>query len=126
MKETRLLVLAVLAVAALAALFTRSNALMDRSAAVTAEPLETQVVRASIRDGAFVPAVIRVRAGTTVSWRNEVDIPHTVTGSGGSWDSGVIQPGGSYSRKFDATGTFGFYCVPHPEMTGSVVVGGGR
>jgi plastocyanin len=117
------MMLALLGILALAALFTRSDALMQRRGSRTADPVDQQVVRASIRGGRFVPSVVRVAAGTTVVWRNEDNMPHTVTGRDGSWDSGMIQPGGTYSRKFDRTGTFAFYCVPHPDMKGSVVVG---
>jgi plastocyanin len=120
------MMLLLLALLALAALFTRSDALMERSGSSNAEPLEQQVVRASIRGGRFVPSVIRVAAGTTVVWRNEDNMPHTVTSTDGSWDSGTIQPGSTYSRDFERTGTFGFYCVPHPDMRGSVAVSAGE
>ena len=120
MKQTRLLILAILAVLALALLFTRSDALTERRSSIPEEGSAQVVVK--MRAGAYVPATIRVKAGTTVVWKNEDQIPHTVTATDGSWDSGMIQPGGSYSRKFERTATAAFYCIPHPDMRGSVVV----
>ena len=129
MKQTRLLVLVVLAVLALAVLFTKSDALIEkRSSDGIGRPLFDSddpsglVVQVAIRGGAYIPATVRVKAGTTVVWKNEDQMPHTVTASDGTWDSGIIQPGGTYSRRFMGEGGFAYYCVPHPEMRGSVVV----
>jgi plastocyanin len=124
-KRRRILMIVLLLVLGAAVLFTRSDALVRMAqVAVVEQPAEQQVVRASIRGGAFVPARIQVAAGTTVVWKNDDDVPHTVTATNRSWDSGMIQPGGTYSRKFDRAGTFSFFCVPHPNMTGAVGVRG--
>jgi plastocyanin len=77
---------------------------------------------ASIVDFAFDPASVQVSTGTTVTWTNRGQAPHTVTGSGGSFDSGMIAAGGTYARTFDSPGTFAFACTFHPDMTGTVVV----
>src|SRR4051812_13474418 len=56
---------------------------------------------------AYSPNPINVAVGGTVTWTNADSIAHTSTGNGGTWDSGVIAPGGRFSRAFPTTGTFG-------------------
>jgi plastocyanin len=81
-----------------------------------------QPVRAAIRNLAYEPARIVVDAGTTIVWRNEDPVEHTVTATNRSWDSGTIRPGGTWQRTFDTPGRYEFFCVPHPFMTGVVIV----
>lgn len=75
----------------------------------------------------FTPGTLEVEIGTTVRWENHSSEVHTVTsGSGGSadgvFDSGNISPGGSFTYTFDETGTFDYFCIPHPNMTGTIEV----
>jgi plastocyanin len=51
-------------------------------------------------------------------------VPHTVTAENGLFDSGVLDPGESYTVDFDGQGTVAYYCSLHPEMRGSLTVGG--
>ena len=60
--------------------------------------------------------------GSTVTWRNAGEAPHTVTASDGSFDSDMIAAGGSWARTFEAAGTFRYVCSFHPEMEGVVEV----
>ena len=79
-----------------------------------------------IQDFYFSPAPIIVEPGTTVTWVNQGQAPHTVTHTGGAFDSGTLQPGESYSYTFNEAGTsYAYYCRIHPDMTGTIVVGGG-
>lgn len=78
--------------------------------------------RAGMRSFAFTPAQIEVAAGTTVEWKNEDAMAHTVTAADGSFDSGPVEPGATWRRKFDTPGTYPFACTPHPFMKGTVVV----
>jgi plastocyanin len=75
----------------------------------------------SIVDFAFEPATLQVAAGETVVWTNDGLAPHTVTGDFA--DSGVLNPGQTFSHTFDAEGAFDYVCAIHPDMTGSVTVG---
>ncbi|MGH7718943.1 MAG: hypothetical protein ACREON_08905, partial [Gemmatimonadaceae bacterium] len=75
-------------------------------------PLDARVVGTvvvAIQNFTFLPADLRIRRGTTVTWVNcepgGID-PHSSTSDGGVWDSGLIPPGGTYSRTFDVVGTF--------------------
>ena len=78
-----------------------------------------------IQDFYFSPAPITVEPGTTVTWVNQGQAPHTVTHTGGAFDSGTLQPGESYSYTFNQAGTYAYYCQIHPDMTGTIVVSGG-
>ena len=68
----------------------------------------------------FVPTTVSVKRGTSITWTNNDVSAHTVTGSG--WDSGMLQPGQSYTRRFDANGSFDYRCTIHPTMQGTVNV----
>jgi plastocyanin len=71
---------------------------------------------------AFDPASVTVHVGTTVTWTNNDTVPHTVTATDGSFNSGNLNPGESFSFTFDGAGTFDYICNYHPNMTGTIVV----
>jgi plastocyanin len=79
----------------------------------------------SIQDFNFSPAQLTVQPGTTVTWVNQGNAPHTVTWDDGSFDSGRLQPGESFSHTFESPGTVAYHCEIHREMTASVTVRGG-
>jgi plastocyanin len=79
----------------------------------------------SIVDFAFQPASVEVAAGSTVTWTNTGQAPHTVTADDGAFDSGQLAPGASFSQTFDTAGTFTYHCNIHPQMTGTIIVTGG-
>ncbi len=79
-------------------------------------------VRVDIADLVFEPTAIQVAAGTTVDWTNRGAAPHTVSAADGSFDSGVLDAGGSYSRTFETTGSYGYLCQVHPTMTAVIEV----
>jgi plastocyanin len=80
------------------------------------------IVRAAMRQLKFTPDTIEVRAGTTIEWRNDDQLAHTVTADDAGWDSGLLDPGGTWQHTFDRPGSFPFHCTPHPFMKGVVVV----
>jgi plastocyanin len=92
---------------------------------VTSAGAQSNQQTVSIRDFSFEPAQLSVEPGTTVTWTNEGNEPHTVTADNGLFDSGVLYPGDSYSVQFDGMGTVSYYCTLHPSMTGGITVGGG-
>src|SRR5215212_4591294 len=77
----------------------------------------------SIEDS-YDPADVAIASGDTVTWTNEDEEPHTVTADDGSFDSGVLNPGDTYTVTFLGSGTLTYYCTLHPWMVGSVTVGG--
>jgi plastocyanin len=75
-----------------------------------------------IQGMAFTPSAITVKAGTSITWTNNDGVAHTVTSNTGLFDSGTINPNGTYSHLFSTAGTFPYKCTIHPSMTASVVV----
>lgn len=73
-------------------------------------------------DNAFEPATVVVAAGQPVKWTNHGALPHTVTSSDQSFDSGVMEPGAEFRMSFDVPGSYPYICTLHPEMTGTVNV----
>lgn len=93
------------------------------------EAAEPRVVAAAngavtITDFEFSPATVNVNVGDSVTWLNRGPTVHTATADDGSFDSGNLTRGKSYSRKFTKAGTVSYLCTPHPFMKGKVVVGG--
>src|SRR5215210_8349789 len=76
----------------------------------------------SIQDFFFDPDQITVAPGTTVTWVNDGEEPHTSTADDGTWDSGTLQPGESYSFTFDEPGDYSYLCEIHPDMTATINV----
>ena len=72
----------------------------------------------------FGPATIRVAVGTTVTWTNRDDIPHTVvsTDDPRAFKSQVLDTEEKFSYTFAKAGTYPYFCSVHPKMVGTVVV----
>ncbi len=71
---------------------------------------------------AFVPLTLTVKAGTTVTWTNRDEEPHTVAASDGSFRSPGMGTGATFAHTFASAGTFDYVCSIHPMMHGTVVV----
>src|SRR4030095_5771709 len=69
----------------------------------------------------FGPQESKVKAGTTVTWTNDDDIPHTVV-SPNNFRSKALDTDGTYSFTFTTPGTYKYFCSLHPQMTGTIVV----
>jgi plastocyanin len=74
------------------------------------------------RDFMFAPTSMTVTAGSTVTWTNKDDEPHTVVSDTGLFRSGAMDTNESFSFKFDKPGTYHYACSIHPRMVGTVVV----
>src|SRR5215216_7459540 len=70
------------------------------------------------------PTDAAIEPGSTITWTNNGALPHAVTADDGSFDSGRLNPGDSYTVAFDGQGTVTYHCAIHPNMVGSVTVGG--
>jgi plastocyanin len=76
-----------------------------------------------IKNFRFKPAHITIKRGTRVRWINKDPHPHTATANKkGSFDSGRLGKGQSYTHTFKSAGKKGYFCEIHPFMKGSVVV----
>ncbi len=92
--------------------------------ALSAGPAWTTESQVKIDNFTFNPPKITIKAGTTVTWTNEDDIPHTVTSSKLVFKSKALDTGDGYSFTFATPGTYAYFCSLHPHMTGSIVVEG--
>jgi len=79
---------------------------------------------ASVQIGNFTfkAPVVTVKPGTTVTWTNADDIPHTITSTTGQFRSKVLDSGDHFAFTFAKAGQFGYFCSLHPHMTGTVIV----
>ncbi|MDX6380966.1 MAG: hypothetical protein QOI57_1990 [Rubrobacteraceae bacterium] len=94
-------------------------------APATPEAKQDNQQTVSIQDFNFSPATLTVDTGTTVTWVNQGNAPHTVTADNGSFDSKTLQPGQSFSHTFQSPETVAYHCEIHRQMTASVTVSGG-
>ena len=90
------------------------------SARVSANQPSTAEVK--IDNFTFGPQTITVPAGTTVTWTNKDDIPHTSVSTEGVFKSKVLDTDEKFSYTFTKPGTYPYYCTIHPKMTGQIVV----
>ena len=88
---------------------------------LTATPALAEDVAVKIDNFTFGPKELKVKAGTTVTWTNEDDIPHTVV-SPNNFRSKALDTDGKHSFTFTTPGTYTYFCSLHPHMTGTVVV----
>jgi plastocyanin len=86
-----------------------------------AAPAGAQIA-VSIANFAYDPTPVNVAVGDTVTWTNNDTVPHTVTANDGSFQSGTMQPGATFSFTFTGAGTFDYHCEFHANMSGQVVV----
>ena len=70
----------------------------------------------------FNPQQIAVPVGTTVTWINHDDIPHTATSKTGLFRSKALDTDDKFSFTFTTPGSYAYFCALHPHMTGSIVV----
>ena len=106
---------ALLALAILAALLGTSLVAAGMTRAGTSHLVE-------IENFAFVPPTLSIDVGDTVTWTNRDVVDHTATSTTGTFDSGLLAQGQSYSLTFTAAGTYEYLCTPHPFMTGRINV----
>ena len=96
----------------------------DPTAETRAARLRGKAGRALIDLCAFQPTVLYVEEGAEVTWVNKDPFDHTVTGANVGWGSErFLSQGDTITQRFDDAGVFPFYCLLHPGMVGTVVVG---
>jgi plastocyanin len=84
-------------------------------------PVGPTQIRVTIQTATFSPTPITIARGSTVPWTNLDGVAHMVTAGDGSWGSGTLGRGGSYSHVFTSPGTHPYHGALHPFMTGTVV-----
>jgi len=93
------------------------------SPALAARPQAAPATAAvKIDNFSFGPTELTVAAGTTVTWTNHDDIPHTVVSDDKLFKSKVLDTDQTFSFTFDKPGSYPYFCSLHPKMTGKVIV----
>jgi plastocyanin len=105
-----------------ASLVTAALMLSTLAAMTSAAPVPPATAAVTIGNFTFKNQVTTVKPGTTVTWTNADDIPHTVTSTTGAFKSKVLDSGDKFSFTFAKAGQFGYFCSLHPHMTGTVIV----
>ncbi len=91
-------------------------------------PTGTSVPGCEETDSCFIPSSVSISAGSTVVWMNDDTAAHTVTSGGpvggpdGVFDSSLVMGGASFEVTFDDAGSYDYFCMVHPWMTGIVNV----
>jgi plastocyanin len=70
----------------------------------------------------YSPVPLTVKVGTTVTWINHDDIPHTVDSTQGKFKSAALDTDEKFEFQFKEAGEYPFYCRIHPKMTGKIIV----
>lgn len=92
------------------------------SFAASAQEKAASTAEVKIDNFVFGPAAITVPVGTTVTWINRDDIPHTVVSTEKVFKSKVLDTDDRFSFTFTKPGEYPYFCSIHPKMTGKVVV----
>jgi len=115
MQNKKWILSAVLTVAAAVAVSTRPG--LTVKAADQMGPVAVKIDNFS-----FGPQTLTVAPGTTVTWTNNDDVPHTVVSDDKVFKSKALDTDDKFSYTFDKPGTYNYFCSVHPKMTAKVVV----
>jgi plastocyanin len=98
--------------------------IVARRGSFTANAQEKAASTAEVKidNFSFGPVAITVSVGTTVTWINRDDIPHTVVSTEKVFKSKVLDTDEKFSYTFTKPGEYPYFCSIHPKMTGKVVV----
>jgi plastocyanin len=82
----------------------------------------TDSTKIAVKDFTFNPTPLTIKTGSTVTWTNRDDEPHTAVSDIGLFKSGGMDTNESFSFKFDKPGTYHYTCTIHPRMVGTIIV----
>ena len=91
---------------------------------LAAVPKGPQTHTVVVREIKFQPAVLTVKVGDTVEWRNDDIVPHTATSTAQpkKFDSGILPVGSSWKYVVTKRGTYFYTCTLHPNMKAELIV----
>jgi plastocyanin len=89
---------------------------------VSITPAQAADATVKIDNFTFAPQQFTVKIGTTVTWDNEDDTPHTVASSTKLFRSNALDTGDKFSFTFTTPGVYQYFCSLHPHMIGTIVV----
>jgi plastocyanin len=99
------------------AVTTEGPSMGETATAAAADPAAVQ-----IDNFHYSPAMLVVAPGTTVTWTNDDDSPHSVREKDGKFKSAALDTDDKFSQTFTAPGEYEYFCSIHPYMTGKIVV----
>jgi len=105
-----------------AAVLVASGLMMSTVSVMTKAAPAPAGAAVTIGNFTFKAPAVTVKPGTTVTWTNGDDIPHTVVSKDGVFKSKVLDTGDHFSFTFAKPGQFGYFCSLHPHMTGMIIV----
>jgi plastocyanin len=70
----------------------------------------------------FTPKEVTVPKGTTITWVNHDDVPHTIVSTDKKFRSKALDTDDQFSFTFTSSGVYGYFCSVHPVMTAKVIV----
>ena len=76
-----------------------------------------------MKDNVYIPDLLEITPGDSVTWVNKGRSPHNITYGDDSKESGTIEPGGEYTLTFPDRQTIYYYCSLHSAGTGSGMSG---
>ena len=91
-------------------------------ATLIASSAYADTVTVNIKTFMFMPMTVTVPAGSTITWVNQDEIPHSVIEKGKSFRSPALDTNDHFSRVFDTPGTYEYFCGLHPNMVARVIV----
>lgn len=89
---------------------------------VSARARAEQAPQVGIDNFTFSPAILAATAGTTITWVNHDDIPHSIVCPALGLKSRAMDTDQSFSCRLDQVGSFEYFCGIHPQMKGKLVV----
>jgi len=110
-----------IAVATVAALLSMTASGQTSGSAAAAKTTSSGA-EVTIDNFTFEPQTLTVKAGTTITWTNRDDIPHTVVSNDFLFKSKVLDTDDKFTFTPEKPGTYSYFCSIHPKMTGKVVV----
>jgi plastocyanin len=105
-----------------AALIASLGWLATTRAHLIARSSKSGPVEVKIDNYSFAPETITVAPGTTVTWVNHDDVPHTVKSDDGTFKSKALDTDDKFTMTFDKPGVYEYFCSIHPRMTAKIVV----
>lgn len=99
-----------------------SAAIFRGNSIVRAADEKNAAANISIDDFSFIPREITVAPGTTITWVNHDDVPHTVVSPDKKIRSKALDTDDQFSFTFADPGTYSYFCSVHPMMTGKIIV----
>lgn len=73
-----------------------------------------------IKNFAFNPATLTIKAGTTVTWTNNDPFPHQIKSA--AFNSSPLDQGSTFQFTFSALGQYDYSCAIHPSMKGKIII----